>query len=1003
MRKKLLCMAAGVMGLCFMNAQNTQVSSLFDSNQTPNTTQTTYKVKSVETRTTENSRLKPLQVADVFDLQLNTREHYKDGRTGLVYREEFQSEGAGFIKLYIENFDLRPGDYMEVYNPNTGDVFIYSEKGKLVGTQQNPYMISEFWTGTLIGDHIILSVFSSNENKDGHYGFDIKKVSYGYSIETMEWLMQRGPDGDNQNRSICSVDNKEAIVCYDGTEMYRKGEAVCRLLINGSGYCTGWLVGCEGNVMTNNHCIGSAGDANNTDFLFNYRYTTCAGSTDATSDVVATSSTFEYTSGGDDFTLVQLPVNPTGTYGYLSLSSAVVNNGERIYIPQHPGGRRKEIAVVTDYMPDGAGFAQVVSNAAARVTYGCDTEGGSSGSPVLRHSDNLVVAIHNTGTGTGSNCTGSFNGAYGRSDEMITQLNAAGLMPACGVDDPNPPSPVINFIGATTSVNEGTDCGFQDIDITVRIAQSATQNADVTFTLTGGTATNLEDFELMTSSITFPAGSSADQTMTIRVYNDAVVETDENITIDLSVNANGGDATQGGLSTATIVIVDDDLAADTAGAPIVLWSDDFESGTTAAWTVSDDTSASATNWAVTNEAGFPDAGFFDSDESNTTQFAYVNDDDCNCDMSGERMMTPAIDLTGLTAASVVFDYVFDNAYAGDIASLQLSTDGGSTWPAAATLASTSAGNEDDLPWVTVTIDLSAYLGQTVNLAAHFNDNAGWGQGFMVDNFRVETPGHANVQTAMNSGSSASFTVHGTGMSYGYDSGSGNVMASIQSNDTHNYGCTEISVSRAGTGGSPYNGSVAPELVADKTIYINASSNSNSADVMVTLYFTEAEIAGWEASTGGAYSRNDLYILRDDTGPITFAPGATINAIETGAATVVTDAANGIVTVQGAFSGLGGFVVGPQSTLLSIADNQLNDSVISLFPNPTNSQITIGLQNDNSLPDAFEVYNMLGQRIMHDNINTVSDLTINTNSLQTGVYFMKIMEGNAAIVLRFVKE
>ena len=75
----------------------------------------------------------------------------------------------------------------------------------------------------------------------------------------------------------------------------------------------------------------------------------------------------------------------------------------------------------------------------------------------------------------------------------------------------------------------------------------------------------------------------------------------------------------------------------------------------------------------------------------------------------------------------------------------------------------------------------------------------------------------------------------------------------------------------------------------------------------------------------------------------------------------------------------------------------------LYPNPANSQITIGLQNSNNLPEAYEVYNMLGQRIMSNNINSEADLTINTNSLQTGVYFMKIMDGNAAIALRFIKE
>ena len=124
-------------------------------------------------------------------------------------------------------------------------------------------------------------------------------------------------DNKDLNRSICSVDNKERIACYKGTEMYEKAKAVCRLLIGGSSLCTGWLLGSEGNLMTNNHCIGSASDAQNTDFIFNYQYENCTGSTNATRDVVASSSTFIKTSSSLDYTLVKLTCKP---YQYIRIS-----------------------------------------------------------------------------------------------------------------------------------------------------------------------------------------------------------------------------------------------------------------------------------------------------------------------------------------------------------------------------------------------------------------------------------------------------------------------------------------------------------------------------------------------------------------------------------------------------------------------------------------------------------------------------------------------------------
>lgn len=983
MQVKLRLLACMALISCVLSSNAQTLTTDYKDN--PPTVVTKSKVDHVDNEIADNNVRKPLIIADEFEVKLSTQHPYQRSSAGLVFEKEFYSHNSSYIKLYITNFDLAEGDYVEVFSPNTGESHIYAQKGKIVNN--NGDMISNFWTGIIMDEKVIVRMYTAGAST-GH-GFDIERVAYGFSDERVHEISET-----SQGRSICGGDEKEQVICYNGTEMYRKSEAVCRLVINGGGLCTGWLLGCEGNVMTNNHCIGSAGDAANTDFQFNYINTDCAGTTAATVDTVASTSTFEFTDASDDFTIVQLPVNPTGTYGYLSLSSTPVTVGERIYIPQHPGGRRKEIAVNTDTDPDPSGFARVAT-AGNQVGYNCDTEGGSSGSAVLRYADNLVISIHCHG--------GCPNSSFGTAIEMINTLNAQGLMPACGVDDPNPPSPEVNFVGASTSITEGTDCSYQDIDFTVRIAQGASQNADVSFAISGGTATNMQDFELLTTNVTFPAGSTADHTMTVRVYNDAIVESDEDIMVDLTVNANGGDANEGALSTATINILNDDFSADTAGTPIVLWSDDFESGSTAAWTVTDDSSGSATNWAVTNEAGFPDAGFFDSDESNTTQFAYVNDDDCNCTMDGERMMTPGIDLSGLTSAEVVFDYVFDNTYAGDIATLQLSTDGGTSWPAAATLASTSTGDVDNLPWVTVTIDLTAYVGQTVNLAAHFNDNGGWGQGFLIDNFRVQTPGHANVQTAMNAGTSANFTLNGMGTSFAYDAGSGDVMVGVQNNDSHDYGCTETSVTRSGTGGTTYNGSVAPELVADKTIYINPTSNTTTGNVTVTLYFTEAEIAGWEASTTGTYTRNDLYILRDDAGPITLAPDDdTILATEIQAATVVTDAANGIVTVSGTFSGLGGFVVGPQNALLSTPDFSLDNSNITLYPNPTTDNITINVP-DSILPDTYEVYNMLGQRIISKEINSEADLTINAMPLRTGMYFVKVANQSSSVTLQFIKE
>ena len=938
----------------------------------------------------EASKLKPLKVADVFDLNLNTRSSYVNGKTGLVYREEFQSENAGFIRLEIKNFDLKEGDYMEVYSPTTGDTYLYSEKGKIVGTKENPYMISDFWTPTIFSDHIIVSLHSKNNSKSGHYGFDITQVAYGYDLDTVNYMIEKGPDG-NSTRTVCGSDDKERIACYDGTEMYRKAEAVCKLFIPGGYVCTGWLLGCEGNIMTNNHCIGDASTANNTDFVFNYRYANCSGSSDASSDMVATYSTFEYTSTGDDFTIVELPVNPTGTYGYLSLSSNVVSAGERIYIPQHPGGRRKEIAVVTDTDPGAGGYAQVASSSTTRVTYFCDTEGGSSGSPVLRYADNLVVAIHNTGS-----CS-SGNGAAGRSDELISTLNAQGLMPNCGVDDPNSATPQVAFQSSSVSNIEGTDCSFVDYNISINLNQAASANTDVNFTVNGsGTAIEGTDFDLQTSSVTFPVGSTTSQTITVRVYSDALVEGDETAVIDLSVNANGGDATANpSLSTLTFTISDDDLPT-AGGVPTVLLTEDFEADYSSTWATMDNDGDSNVWTPLTGVTYTGITGNFPGSESDGSALGNGGN------FSPDNFLYHVTPFTvPANTDNVNFNFGIGGFQDGEPYEVYFTT---SVSSASAILSGTLIDSGTTLSGngVVRDINVTSISNQTgYFVVRHISPGTNSSGILLLDNITITATVFSNVQTSVNNGTTHDqLNLPGNGTVYTSDDASGNVMVDIVNNNAHDYGCIDVAVARSGTGGSSHDGSSAPLLALDKTFYINPTNTTGSGDVTITFYFTEAEVAGWEAATGGTYNRNQLYASRDDSGPITFAPGNTINAVETVPLTVGSYGTSG-VTFTGTFTGVtGGFVLIPDA-LLSVDDN-LNPTNVGLYPNPTNGIINITMP-ENTMPTNYKVYNMLGQEIINKAIQSENDLAIDARALQSGMYFVKISNKTSSVTLQFIRE
>lgn len=385
---------------------------------------------------------KPLKIGDEIQVNINTAHPYNlSGAQGLVFEEEFFSKNASYIKLYFKNFDLGPDDYVEVSSPATGESFIYGGQGKIIDA--NMTMISDFWSNVILADRVIVRLYS--QAASNNYGFEIATVAYGYTHQQIEQIIDQ--------KSICGGDEKEPVICYNGTDMYTKGKAVCRLLIGGSSLCTGWLLGCDGHLMTNNHCVGSASAAANTDFMFNYQYTNCNGTGNSSSDVVASSASFIKTSSSLDYTLLKLPTNPTNTYGYLSLSSVAPVVGDRIYIVGHPGGRRKEITVKTDQGGDANGNAQVNQITGTGLRYYADTEGGSSGSPVLSYNSNLVVGIHNTG-----GCT---NGSSGRSDQLISHIGSD--MPNCGVDNGGgtpPPNPSCASTVSSFPYNQGFENTF---------------------------------------------------------------------------------------------------------------------------------------------------------------------------------------------------------------------------------------------------------------------------------------------------------------------------------------------------------------------------------------------------------------------------------------------------------------------------------------------------------------------------------------------------------------
>ncbi|KAG7389251.1 hypothetical protein PHYPSEUDO_010809 [Phytophthora pseudosyringae] len=245
---------------------------------------------------------------------------------------------------------------------------------------------------------------------------DSEATCFGFVVDSYYYVLM---DDDNPisatDESICAVDNTKEAICYfdDSTTRtaFLAARSVARLLIpKGSGAtagCTAWLLGNQGHLMTNYHCVSTDDEASSTTVEFMAEADVCSDSVSCASwgacpgDLVSISVDLIHVDEELDYALLKLPSDGAQiaqTYGYLRLKSRDGVVGEQVYIPQHPLYEGKRIAMVDDYTSNVALLSLDSSSCGATgYSYSGDTQSGSSGSPVISFSDHGVIALHHCG------------------------------------------------------------------------------------------------------------------------------------------------------------------------------------------------------------------------------------------------------------------------------------------------------------------------------------------------------------------------------------------------------------------------------------------------------------------------------------------------------------------------------------------------------------------------------------------------------------------------------
>lgn len=343
---------------------------------------------------TANSFPDRVQAGSVIDFRAESPHPVPDGWTAT-----YSFPGAEFIRLHFQRFDLATGDKLIVSNVDGSQSWEYTGQGHNGN--------GNFWAFAINGSAVTLTFVAPSGNS---YGFLIREVGYGtIPLE----VSQPVPE------IVVNTDGREDIVCHMDDPVIAEAQApVARLLftVKRTQYlCTGELVrGSNDNTMiTNAHCMDNQTEVSSLEARFNYQHTTCGGSTVATTTSFAGGSFLmtnseRYrrnapTTTGLDFTLLTLQGTPEATWGELVPTTAFYAVGTEMNFIQHGAGLPKQIGYWED--ADQANRCHIATinmtygSAApnSQTGYGCDSEGGSSGSAITRASDGKVIALHHYG------------------------------------------------------------------------------------------------------------------------------------------------------------------------------------------------------------------------------------------------------------------------------------------------------------------------------------------------------------------------------------------------------------------------------------------------------------------------------------------------------------------------------------------------------------------------------------------------------------------------------
>jgi len=461
--------------------------------------------------------------------------------------------------------------------------------------------------------------------------------------------------------------------------------------------------------------------------------------------------------------------------------------------------------------------------------------------------------------------------------------------------------------GSTTGAcNEG----YTDLTIPVSITKEPTDNVNVSIAIAGGTASNASDYALLNSSLTFSSGGASTQNITLRIMDDAIVESDEIVNLTLNVTSGSG---FNGTNTQTAITISDNEAD-----PIAALG-----------------SAVITTGATVGTLEYPLHGYY---EDSRSQVLYTAAELTAMGIQPGNITALALEHTGTSFNS--HDY---NGFT--IKMMHTASSSLAAFEAGATQVYTNFV-DPVAGWNTFTFDTPFNWDGTSNLLIEYCfDNSAWNTNDVVNSEtafagamiyrrvdgasgctltgingsfstrpRLQLTNDTAIEVSSNLNDSSEAHL-GNGQKAYFKAADGSTLIAVEQMSGSDIGCVSVTLDGAGTGQNAA-AFLGAEMTTEKTFLVTAD---NDADYKITLYYTDAELAVWGAD------KLNLNMLKSD-GAIASATSANSEIMLNANMTVTQNAAETLVAYEATFNSFSGFALTTASSVLPVELSEFKGKV-----------------------------------------------------------------------------